>query len=152
MTLGGPSSPEIVDTFTGDETLLVYGEDSVDRLGRSVAAGDLNGDGLADLAIGAAGGDGPDNSTEDAGEVYIIFGRPRVSGVLDLARQSADAIVPGLDPNDALGANAFGRLSLLIVDMDGDGLDDLVVSALGGDGPHDDRMDAGEAYILFARR
>ena len=151
LVLGGASQPETIDTAKGAEALLVYGADTVDRLGRSVAAGDLNGDGRDDLLLAASGGDGLGGSLQNAGEIHVIFGRPGLRGTLDLAHQAADAVIEGLDSGDALGTNTFGRPSLLSADMNGDGLDDVLVSAVG-DGPANDRTDAGEAYILLARR
>jgi hypothetical protein len=151
LVLGSASPPSTVDTLRGEEALRVYGADEVDRLGRSVAAGDVNGDGRDDLLIAASGGDGPEESVKDSGEIDIIFGRPSLQGVLDLAQQAPDMIVGGLDPNDVIGVNYFGRLPLLSADMDGDGIDDVLLSALG-DGPRNERVDAGEAYILLARR
>jgi hypothetical protein len=151
LVLGGAPPPDTVDTAEGTDALRIYGADAVDRLGRSVAAGDLNGDGRADLLLAATGGDGLSESLLDAGEIHIIYGRPRLQGALDLARQAADMAVEGLDSGDVLGVSNVARPSLLSADMDGNGLDDLLVSA-AGDGPGNDRIDAGEAYILFARR
>jgi len=151
LVLSGASLPATIDTLEGGEALRVYGADAVDRLGRSTAAGDLNGDGRNDLLVAASGGDGSEEFMQDAGEIYGIYGRPELRGALDLAHQAADVVVQGLDAGDVLGTNTFGRPSLLSEDMDGDGLSDVLVSA-AGDGPANDRTDAGEAYILFARR
>ena len=151
LVLSGVSPPAIVDTLQGAETLRIYGADPVDRLGRSAAAGDINGDGRADLLLAAPGADGAGESRKDSGEVHIIYGRPGLRGALDLARQTVDITIEGLDPDDVLGANVFSRPPLISADMDSDGLDDLLVSSLG-DGPDEGRFDAGEAYILFARR
>jgi len=147
---GNASPAAVLDTLHGAATLLVYGQNEVDRLGRSAAMGDLNGDGLADLVMAATGGDGEDESTQDSGELRVIFGRAGLRGMLDLARQPPDVTVYGLDADDVLGLGGLARLALLTSDIDGDGLDDVIVSARG-DGPRNDRLDAGEAYILFAR-
>lgn len=151
LVLSTASPPDTIDTTEGADALRIYGADTVDRLGRSATAGDLNGDDRTDLLLAATGGDGPRESLPDAGAVHIIYGRPSLKGTLDLASQAADIVTEGLDSGDALGLGTLAKPSLLSADMDGDGLDDVLVSA-AGDGPEDNRDDAGEAYILFARR
>jgi len=49
-----------------------YGQDQDDWAGFSLASGDINGDGRADLLIGAPQADGPLNAFTDGGEVYGI--------------------------------------------------------------------------------
>jgi hypothetical protein len=46
-----------------------------DLLGTSLAVGDVNSDGRADLILGAPYADGPNNSIHSAGEVYLWLGR-----------------------------------------------------------------------------
>jgi hypothetical protein len=151
VVLGTGSAPTTIDTRERREALRLYGADSVDRLGRSAATADVNGDGRGDVLLAASGGDGADGSLKDAGEIYVLYGRQGLRGAMDLAAQRTDAVIEGLDANDVLGQNGFGRPSLLGADINGDGLGDVLVAALG-DGPSNDRSDAGEAYILFAGR
>ena len=57
----------------GSDGFVINGIDGSDRSGRSVSgAGDINGDGVADLIIGAYGADPNGNSF--AGESYVVFG------------------------------------------------------------------------------
>ena len=146
-----PGSRATVDIAAGDEMLLVYGSYPQDRLGRSAAMGDVNGDGLADLLMGAPGGDGEDGSRSATGEIFIVAGSRSPSGIIELGRGQADAVIEGLDAVDGLGSEVFGRPVLLVTDMDGDGTAEVVASASGGDGPENRRADCGEAYILFLR-
>ncbi len=53
-------------------SFTLYGKDSGDRAGFSVATGDINGDGRDDLVIGAPQADGPNNSFPNGGEIYAL--------------------------------------------------------------------------------
>lgn len=152
LVLGGQPLPETVDAAAGEAALLVYAPDEVDRLGRSVGLGDLDGDGRSDLLLGMPGGDGLQETVENAGEVSILFADGDLAGTIDLSSDAADLTVAGDDPGDELSVEVFGRLPLLAVDMNGDGLADMLVAAANGDGPANERSDAGEAYIIFAER
>ena len=96
-------------------------------------AGDTNGDGYADVIVGArantSGGAG-------AGAAYIVNGP--FSGDLDLA--AADAKMVGEESNDTAGVSVAGA-----GDVDADGFGDVVIgawSADGGTGP-------GAAYLVY---
>jgi hypothetical protein len=99
-----------------------------------VGAGDLNGDGVADLAIGA-----PAQALEGEhaqGAAYIFLGP--VTG--DLSLSAADAKAHG-EVNSAYAGASLAAVG----DTDGDGLDDLLVGAPGADEGGDR---AGAAYLL----
>lgn len=90
-----------------------------DELGRAVlAAQDLDGDGVGDLAVSAPGRD--DASVSNVGAIYVVFGPPD-STVLDPA--SADATVLGAVTQDGIGTG------LRAADLDDDGFGDLLVLA-----------------------
>lgn len=67
---------QVIDLTILSETegVIIQGDMSSDSAGGSVSsAGDINGDGITDIIIGADGGD---DGGVDAGEVYVIFGAP----------------------------------------------------------------------------
>jgi len=97
-----------------------------DAFGVAVAAGDLDGDGIDDIAIGAPGK--AVGGSQAAGVVHVLFGSRngiRAAGNLRLDQADAGGQVESGD--------AFGRV-VAIGDFDADGDGDLAVSAIGEDG------------------
>lgn len=137
------AKPQGVDLARPDgEALRVIG-DRGDTAAYTVApAGDVNGDGVGDLALGAPYADY--NGRRDSGSVYVVFGRRPFDGV-DLHfidTRGGGFRVDGIAAGERFGtAVAGGR------DLDGDGAGDLVVGApnatfLG-------RREAGVAYVVY---
>ncbi|MGB5716993.1 MAG: integrin alpha [Gammaproteobacteria bacterium] len=114
--------------------------DDDDRFGSAIAAiGDVNGDGITDLAVGAPN---DDDGSNNAGAVWILF--MRMDGSVDAWQKVSDSegsFGGSLDGEDHFGAAVAG-----IGDLDDDGIPDLVVGAPGGDKSGPDR---GEVWVLF---
>src|SRR5262245_1630824 len=71
----------------GTGGFVMNGESGLDDSGSAVSgAGDINGDGFADLIIGACSADAPAGS--DAGRSYVVFGRSETSAI-DLSAVAA---------------------------------------------------------------
>jgi hypothetical protein len=86
-----------------------------DNLGFSVAsAGDVNGDGIGDIIVGARSND---TNGIQSGRVYLFYGP--VSG--SLSATSADAIIFGADFNEV------GRAVAPAGDLNGDGFGDIIL-------------------------
>ncbi len=141
----------VVDLATAAADLTVYGVDAgaaidsyADFLGFAVAAGDVSGDGVADLLLGAPLADGPENARGDrTGEVHVVFGAAFDPGtVIDLATTPADVTVFGAGADDRLG------YSVAAGDVSGDAIGDLLLNAISASG-FDHRPRRGEVYVQF---
>jgi len=136
ITTGVESTQKISDTAGNFEGVL---EDS-DRFGSAVAnIGDLEVDGVIDLAVGAPLDD--DGGT-DRGAVWILFMND--DGTVDVEQKISDTegdLPTGLDDNDQFGS-AVAELG----DLNGDSILDIVVGAPLDD---DGGTDRGAIWILF---
>ena len=130
-----------VSVAEDEQDLILTGVKELDAFGNSVAAGDVNGDGIADIVVGGRGFSGPDGDRESAGAVFVFFGSPDLSGRLGIGE--ADFTLLGADEKDGLGEVVAGG------DFNGDGLVDVLAVARAGDGPDNRRDGAGEAYVVF---
>lgn len=133
-------------SLDGTDGFRLDGIDVSDGSGFSVSgAGDVNGDGFADVIIGAFLAD--PNGDSSAGESYVVFGRasgfPAAVGLGDLG--GADGFrLDGIDAFDNSGSSVSGA-----GDVNGDGFDDLIVGAKSAD-PNADNL-AGESYVVFGK-
>jgi hypothetical protein len=143
---GGSDVASVSVAFTQNEVRTVDGTGGFradwrkagDGSGYAVAsAGDVNGDGVDDLIIGA-----PHGGKRDAGRAWIVFGSPQgFDPRLDLADLDGETgfVIRGADHYDHFGHSVAGA-----GDVNGDGIDDIIVGAPGGGA-----VDAGRAYVIF---
>jgi hypothetical protein len=112
LQAGSPSNPNPVEQF-----------------GRALAAGDFNGDGIDDLAIGVTR-NAVVFSGQRAGAVEIRYGHPAgiELGAAHLVEQGANGL-----PGWGVQEDRFGD-ALAVGDFNGDGFDDLAVGAPGDGG------------------
>ena len=163
-----PDSVDLADISAGTGGFRIIGEGVDDESGGAVAtAGDVNGDGYDDLIVGATGVEVGGSNT---GAAYVIFGGPVTPSSIDLSQISAGTggfKLTGEDPLDFAGKSVSG-----IGDVNGDGIDDMLVGAhlneghglisVNGsaisDGPDQSTIvieiqtGPGSAYVVFGSR
>ena len=153
LAIGRPSGEGAVSVWYGSASTLgeeeIWSQDSSgikgvpengDLFGTALVAGDFDGDGFDDLAVGVPG---EGSSVPGHGGVNVIFGSQ--SGLTDLGDQIWSQATSGIagvpEPGDRFGA------ALATGDVDGDGFDELAVGA-----PEEDEgsvADAGVVHLLF---
>ncbi|MES3009048.1 MAG: Ig-like domain-containing protein [Pseudomonadota bacterium] len=143
---GGFSSTINVSALDGSNGFRMQLSSDNTNIGRSVSsAGDINGDGIDDLIIGARGPDSSDQ--EDRGVSYIVFGM--TSGfdstlALDSLSGTAGFRIEGA----AGGGDRWGSSVSGAGDVNGDGYDDLLIGAYKA---NLDYVVSGNAYVLFGK-
>jgi Ca2+-binding RTX toxin-like protein len=96
-------------SLDGDSGFRIEGAAGDDRLGRSVAAaGDVNGDGFADLIAGASGAD--NNALNSSGSTYIIYGHRAETAVTRTGTALANTINGGKDDDTISGLSGNDTL------------------------------------------
>lgn len=147
---GGFSAELELSSLDGTNGFVLNGGDAGDSSGSSVSgAGDVNGDGVDDLLIGAAG-------AGSSGKSYVVYGQTGGFGAaLELSNIDGTngfaingiSSGRGVDPSEfeysAIGLSVSGA-----GDINGDGIDDLLLGA-----PRADRFgrNPGESYVVFGQ-
>ena len=137
---GGLSADFDLTTLNGANGFRITHAELDDAFGVAVSgAGDVNGDGYDDLLVGAFRAD---FSAPNAGAAYIVYGRGGGFGAtLDVATLNATTGVrlDGVQAGDQAAAYVSGA-----GDLNSDGLDDILVTAVVGGG-------AGSVYVVYGQ-
>ena len=111
----------------------------IDEFGSSIAnIGDLNGDGVSDIAVGAHADDAGDTNR---GAIHIMFmnSNGTVSGTIEINDNTTNG--PVLSNNDSFGSSIAN-----IGDLNNDGISDIVVGAINDD---TSGTNSGTIHIMF---
>ncbi len=144
VILGESPLPATLDlsAVSSPRDMLVLGHESFAELGQTLAAGDFNGDGFDDLAIGSPLAD-PESRT-GAGEILLVFGADTLPTQVDTDLGHEDVRVLGAEFADATGS------ALATGDVNADGFDDLIIAAPRADRSQTGTNDqAGEVWVIF---
>lgn len=139
------SPPCSLPLLNGKNGFVISGLNASDALGATVSqAGDINNDGLDDVIIGA-----PDNSSFDEvgpGTSYVIFGsREPFNAQFDLTNlngQNGFVLTGSLENNIGSALSNAG-------DLNGDGIDDLVLGAKNVS--EQENSDAVAGYVVYGQ-
>ncbi|NKI36598.1 DUF11 domain-containing protein, partial [Wenzhouxiangella sp. XN79A] len=137
----GLASPVELSGLDGSNGFVLNGEAQSDYSGFSVStAGDINGDDTDDLIIGAFGAD--PNGNSNAGKSYVVFGSGTVTNPFDLSTLDA---VNGFGLNGETADDFSGSSVSAAGDINGDGIDDLIIGSPGGFFNNEVR----KSYVVF---
>lgn len=142
---GGAWSANIaLGALNGTDGFRINGELAGDRAGRAVAgAGDINGDGWADILIGAYLAD--PNGRSASGATYVVYGRASFGATLELSSLNG---TNGFEIDGELANDQSGRAVSGAGDVNGDGVDDFLIGSRGSDVGY---SSSGATFLVFGQ-
>lgn len=144
LVYGGPSLPATINLMSAPSGTLTRfeGPSFGASLGEAVAGlGDVNGDLIPDLGMGAPG-ESPNGS--NSGRSYIVYGSNSFGDTINLSALGSGEVVriDGIATSDVSGATMAPA-----GDFDGDGFRDLLIGARTAN--PNAKNDAGQSYVVY---
>ncbi|MCC7259478.1 MAG: FG-GAP repeat protein [Alphaproteobacteria bacterium] len=136
-----------LSALNGTTGVKINGVAANDYSAASLDVGNFNGDSIPDILIGAP--DANPGGMSDAGRAYVVFGKSAAdwaatSGSFNLSTLNGTngAVLSGQSADDWAGASVANA-----GDMDGDGIDDIIVGAPG----YESSNNEGRGYVVFGK-
>lgn len=148
VVFGGPGvgAGGLVSLMAPDGNAIAHfrsTQDADNTPGVQFACADLDGDGRVELVLGASG---HDEQLNDRGAVFVVYGaaRPLAAGAIPLTQLDGGW---GFRLLGERASDTFGARSVAVGDVDGDGLEDVVL----GDDEWSLASQSGRAFVLFGQ-
>ncbi len=137
-----PLEMDVTDGMLGAKRII--GGNDEDLFGQRIYAADLDGDNRTEIFASSLFANGYKETRDGAGELVMVYGRDRsdLPVVWEESRGNIDSIILGGHEYDMLGG------AVVILDVNGDGINDVITSGIEADGPNGERRNCGEVYIL----
>lgn len=127
-----------LSSITMDQGFYIVGDNVNDQSGRTVSSlDDFNGDGYADIIIGAP------FALSNTGKSYIIYGNKTISSNIDLSSINA---THGMEIIGALSNGNLGSSLSGAGDVNGDGYADIII---GANSASPKSFHEGVSYVIF---
>ncbi|MEZ4429182.1 MAG: hypothetical protein R3A51_16035 [Nannocystaceae bacterium] len=144
VLFGGPSRERLtLAAASAGGGFVVGGESNGQRIGRTIAAaGDMNGDALADFALCDDAYTPQPANDVSAGRCYVVFGKADGDPVAlaEVAAGQGGFVIDGVTSDERLGFTIAGG-----GDVNGDGFDDLIV----GSDESTSASDRGRLFVVL---